>query len=220
VNLWLFFFYFVFEVNSSLDTEILTDTALVVLAAGYSSRMGSPKALLKFDEDHDFIQKIVSVFAEAGLRKMVVVVNSANVAGIAASLQAAGVVKADVVVNEHPERERFYSIQCGLAAVEGYGRCFIHNCDNPFVPADIIHQMMNVFEKDAVTVPEFRGERGHPVLLPRNIMQAVVAHPENNCNFKSFLSNYTTKTISVDDNSILLNINSREDLQNLLPNMM
>ena len=39
--------------------EIKKQMAVVILAAGNSSRMGTHKALLKFDDKYNFIQKIL-----------------------------------------------------------------------------------------------------------------------------------------------------------------
>ena len=194
--------------------EVFHETAVVIPAAGNSARMGSHKALLPYDGQQSFIRKIVSAYAEAGIQKVVVVVNRDNADGIKASLRGNDFGNVQLVMNGHPEWERFYSIKCGLAEVAAYEACFIHNCDNPMVGAAVIRKIQEGFLKGGVTVPEFHGRRGHPVLLSRNIIQAVLGHPENSCNFKSFLSAFPTKTISVDNNSILFNINTREDLQN------
>ena len=197
-----------------MTEEIPTDKAVVILAAGNSSRMGTHKALLRFDEKYNFIQKIIQTYKNAGIDWITVVANEDNAELIAESIDDDDCFLVYVAVNMHPEWERFYSIKFGLLELSDVACCFIHNCDNPFVPEDIIHQLMNEFEADTVIVPEFKGERGHPVLLGHNIIQAVLNHPENSCNFKSFLSTFPTKTISVDNNSILFNINTREDLQN------
>jgi molybdenum cofactor cytidylyltransferase len=189
-------------------------TAAVILSAGNSVRMGTHKALLRFDERHNFIQKIVSGYAEVGVRKMVVVVNKDNKEAITSCLSAPEYGTVQLAVNEHPEWERFYSIKCGLVQVAEFENCFIHNCDNPFVDPDVIRKLFVGFQENALTIPEFEGQRGHPVLLPLNIIQAVLCHPENSCNFKTFLSPFQVKTISVDNNSILFNINTKEDLQN------
>jgi molybdenum cofactor cytidylyltransferase len=190
------------------------ETAAVILAAGYSSRMGRHKALLRFDEKHNFIQKIIQTYKQAGIGKIVLVANNDNAELISESIENEDVLLVDMVVNEHPEWERFYSIKCGLAEVSDVACCFIHNCDNPFVPVNIIQQMMNAFEEDAVIIPEYKGERGHPVLLSHNIIEAVLSHPENSSNFKTFLAGFPNKIVSVDDPCILFNINTREDLQN------
>ncbi len=196
------------------DFHLDTQTAAVILAAGYSSRMGSHKALLRFDKDNDFIQKIVSLYANEGVDRMVVVVNRDNEISIKTSLQAAKYSGVQIVLNPHPEWERFYSIRCGLSAVEGMGKCFIHNCDNPFVEDYVVRKLLLGFVPRAVTLPEFEGRRGHPVLLSADIIQAVLGHSENSCNFKTFLDNFSVNVVQVDTPSILFNINTREDLQN------
>jgi molybdenum cofactor cytidylyltransferase len=190
---------------------VISETAVVIPAAGSSSRMGTHKALLQFDEQYNFIQKIVLLYTEVGIRKIVVVVNKDNSGPILASLKDPQFGKVLYVLNEHPEWERFYSIKCGLAQISGYEKCFIHNCDNPFVCAEVIIRLLNGFLADGITIPVHEGRKGHPVLLAHNIIQAVMGHGENTSNFRYFLENYSHKCVTVYSEDILYNINSKQD---------
>jgi molybdenum cofactor cytidylyltransferase len=203
-----------------LTTElpaIYSQTAVVIPAAGNSVRMGSHKALLRFDEKYNFIQKIVSVYAEVGLQKLIVVVNKNNADAINASLNAPEYGNVHSVLNKHPERERFYSIKCGLEKVSGFEKCFIHNCDNPYVDTLVIRKLLEGFTSESVTLPEYLGKRGHPVLLSRDIIQAAISDHENSCNFKEFLSKFKSTIISVDNKTVLYNINSKLDYKAFYP---
>jgi len=185
--------------------------SVLIPAAGNSIRMGSHKALLKYDEHFNFIQKIVSVYRGAGIREVVVVVNSHNAVSISDSLNRKEFGNLKFVLNKHPERERFFSIRCGLSILTVPGNCFIHNCDNPFVDTITIQKLLKSFKENSVTIPEYCGFRGHPVLISNNIIQAVLSHPENDCNLKIFLGKFPANIISVDSDSILHNINTEQD---------
>jgi molybdenum cofactor cytidylyltransferase len=187
------------------------NTSVLIPAAGNSMRMGSHKALLKYDEHFNFIQKIVSEYRGAGVSEVVVVVNSNNAVSISDSLKGKEFGKIKFVLNEYPERERFFSIRCGLSILTDPGNCFIHNCDNPFVDAIIIQKLLKSFRENSVTIPEYCGFRGHPVLISNNIIQAILSHPDNDCNLKMFLEKFPANIISVDSDSILHNINTKRD---------
>jgi len=50
--------------------------AAIILSAGKSTRMGTHKALLEFDEKNNYAQKIIEQFLQAGAKKCVLVVNN------------------------------------------------------------------------------------------------------------------------------------------------
>ena len=50
--------------------------AVVILSAGYSERMGSHKALLKFSKNLNFIEKITETYIDSGIKNICLVVNS------------------------------------------------------------------------------------------------------------------------------------------------
>jgi molybdenum cofactor cytidylyltransferase len=205
---------------SILTTEsasIYLRSAVVIPAAGSSVRMGSHKALLMFDQRYNFIQQIVSKYAEVGISKIVVVVNKDNIDLIRSSLNATEFGNVQLVLNEHPEWERFYSVKCGLEKVVEFDNCFIHNCDNPFVSMAVIRKLMEGFRENTLIVPEFEGKRGHPVLLSRNIIQAALYPQEKSSNLRSFLGKFKSTIISVDTKNILYNINSNQDYKILFP---
>src|ERR1035437_3004531 len=107
----------------------------LILAAGSSIRMGTPKAFLPFDENTTFLGKISSTYLKWGCNEIVVVINKALAKKVRFTGEQAKTVT--FVVNDHLEFERFYSVKLGLQKMTKSDFCFIQNVDNPFLTQNI-----------------------------------------------------------------------------------
>lgn len=147
----------------------------IILAAGASSRMGTPKALLDY-RGETFVRRLVRVLGTACEPVIVVLGYHADV------LRPLVPADANIVVNPDPSRGQLSSLQTALAAlpadVEGFA--FIP-VDSPAVAEDTVTQLARTFEKrDPSTlfvIPRLSGKRGHPVLATRSIAEEVLALP-------------------------------------------
>lgn len=182
-------------------------TALI-LASGFSERMGAPKALLKWDAHTTFIERICKQFTDAGCTHVVCTLNAHTYVQCAA-LSLPGQVT--LVLNRHPELGRLYSIQSGLKALPESSCCFVHNVDNPFVNTRIISLLYEARSLQHWCAPVFDGKSGHPVLLPRTVLNQVMAQTDLSLSLKDILSSFTRKDVRVPDDAVLRNINSPED---------
>src|SRR5512146_2938208 len=88
----------------------------VILAAGESSRMGRDKALLPWRGETFLTAAIESL---RPWTELVIVVAGANALALEPRVDAIG---ASLIVNPHPERGQFSSLQVGLQEVLSRGR--------------------------------------------------------------------------------------------------
>ena len=135
--------------------------AAVVLAAGRASRMGSPKALLDAG-GRPLIRAICD--ALRGVGPVFVVVGHHREA-IEAVLE-----EATAVENPAPDRGQVSSMAVGLraAARAGHRWALVALVDQPPVRPATIELLAEAARAapDAVHVPVFQGERGHPAAFP------------------------------------------------------
>ncbi|MEI6900049.1 MAG: NTP transferase domain-containing protein [Bacteroidota bacterium] len=186
------------------------NTAALILAAGSSQRMASPKALLQFNEDMTFLEKIVKTYAEWGCNKIVAVVNPSLDAILKKmNLQIELVT---FVVNDHPEHERFYSVKLGLRKVT-LPFCFIQNVDNPFIDEIILDEIYSHRSTEKYVSPIFNGQGGHPVLLNQKNIISISTHEDNSANFKELMQTYDCYRLEMNDSRVLININSPEEYE-------
>ena len=104
----------------------MIQTSALILAAGFSKRMGSCKALLKTPCGKSFLEFIVDGYCQAGIRNIVVVVNE-NLMSEVESNYAELKKKCWFVVNRKPELGRFTSIKIGLSVINSSNFVFLHN---------------------------------------------------------------------------------------------
>lgn len=144
------------------------NTAAIILAAGESSRMGRPKALLPFRGG-----TFLSVLAETlGARcSPVIAVFGAGAEHLTASAPA-GVVP---VTNRNYKLGMLTSLQAGLGALASPGRALFTLVDHPAIAVPTIDALLR--SHAPIAIPRSRGKRGHPVALGESIIDEILAEP-------------------------------------------
>jgi molybdenum cofactor cytidylyltransferase len=188
--------------------------SVVILAAGNSSRMKQAKALLKFDKNTVFIEHIVAEYLQHKLCNELVVVVNSKLANILQNYMA-DMPKLKITVNHYPEKERFYSIQCGMKALTHPENIFLHNADNPFVKQKTLDELILRIKGFDFAVPQYQGNGGHPILLSSGITSDIITEKNTNQNLKDYLKRYKKIYVPVKDKNILVNINSKNDYQQM-----
>ncbi|MBK7096433.1 MAG: NTP transferase domain-containing protein [Saprospiraceae bacterium] len=188
--------------------------SVIILAAGKSERMGVPKLGLKFDENMLFAEKILESILEIEPMECVIVVNHQGL-----ELVNSGKVrisdKVKIVLNDDPDKGRFYSLQCGLKSLNSRGNILITNIDNPFINKDICLKMLRQINDCDYIYPVFNGKGGHPLLINKTVAEGILLQDNTQMNLKEFLISYRKKTNNVSDQKVLININTPEDYINI-----
>jgi len=192
-------------------------SSCIILAAGLSNRMGKKKPLLQFNDELTFLEKIVSVYKSWGIEKPVVVVNR-DVLFKVNQLKSQWLEDCKFVLNQYPDYGRFYSIKVGLEKVKYNSPVFIQNVDNPFVNQCILQLLFDQLAKDDFAVPVYKGKGGHPVLLSEKVITDIIAEKEHGLNLRDFLKDYSRQEVEVDDETVLVNINTMEEYGNYFRN--
>ncbi len=193
------------------DYKILKNFSVLILAAGFSGRMGVPKFSLSYDKNQTFLTKIIRSYQSAGCKEIVVVVNRQGQEYLKQQKTFFAGNDITVVLNTFPERERFYSLQTGLKMLSNGKPVFIQNIDNPFVETDLLYRMADAFEPEAYVVPRYNGRGGHPVLLSAKIVSDLLASTDYRQNLRDFLRPYPKINCPVEDEKVLVNINSPQE---------
>jgi molybdenum cofactor cytidylyltransferase len=147
----------------------------IILAGGASRRMGTPKALLEF-ENETFLDRLIRLFAH--VCDPVIVVAGHQAEQIRAGLRQAG--QAVFVLNPDPERGMLSSLQCALQAVpESVEGVLFAPVDHPHLKITTLEALVARFEtaRAPVTVPTYAGGHGHPVCITRPLVAELLALP-------------------------------------------
>jgi molybdenum cofactor cytidylyltransferase len=131
----------------------------IVLAAGASTRLGSPKQLAMLGRER-LLERAVRIAREAGCSPVVVVLgDSAEMV-----LATCSIGDALVVINADWEEGMAASIACGVAAVEGEVEgVVLMACDQPAVTAG---HLRAVVDGGVVTASKYAGRLGVPAYFP------------------------------------------------------
>jgi CTP:molybdopterin cytidylyltransferase MocA len=136
----------------------VSGVAAVILAAGASSRLGSPKQLVVWDGE-TLLERAVRVTREAGLSPVVVVLG----ASAEEIRQRCALGDALVIVNERWAEGMGSSIRAGIEALGEVEGCMIMTCDMPMVTAGHLRMLM---ASGTMVASRYAGRLGVPAYFP------------------------------------------------------
>ena len=185
-------------------------TAVLILCAGNSTRMGKDKTFAEH-QGEPFLAHIVKKYS--GLTEKIIVITGDNNQKVVDYLKDSSCL---VVENTNREYGMFSSIKTGTSMLASSFQIFIQPVDCPFVKKDFLMQMRDYDTDKQVVIPyvDFDKKRfGHPVLLKPSAINAV-KQAEFSDNLKSLIKKInSTDILETDDISILHNINTPEDFK-------
>jgi alpha-ribazole phosphatase len=188
--------------------------AALILAAGYSSRMGAFKPLLPLGGS-TAIEVAASRFRAAGVDDITVVTghNAEQLAPILATLAVRQVFNANYASG------MLSSILAGRTGLgSGFDAFFLLPVDIPLIKIGTIETLIQKYatSRAAVIYPRFLGHRGHPPLISAAVpIQSL--DPEASGGLGAFLSSYEDEAADVDvaDQGIVMDFDTREDYRKL-----
>jgi molybdenum cofactor cytidylyltransferase len=195
----------------------------IILAAGESKRMGSPKMLLPWRQG-TVLGQVISVFAKAGLEDILVITGSEHeqiedvIAGMAGNYPVRSVYN-----EEYASGDMLSSIQTGLRdlAHKEVGAAMIGLGDQPQVEEGTVRAIRDSFERThhRLIVPSHANRRGHPWLVGQEFWGEILGmrSPQTP---RDFLSLHAAGIHYVESgsSSILADLDTPEDYGRAHPN--
>ena len=183
----------------------------VVLAAGKSTRLGQPKAMVTVKigkREIPLVKWLVERLENAGISP-IIVTNQELLVPITFALP-----NRSVVLNPVPEKGRTGTIQCGLATIisnlksKRAMNVLIVPVDRPGFTASTLEVLRHT---EVTACPAKDGLGGHPVLVtPEDVERILLASPETP--LRDLIS---PMRINVADEFLHLNIDTVDDLKEL-----
>jgi molybdenum cofactor cytidylyltransferase len=187
-----------------------SNVAGLILAAGESRRMGSPKALLEY-RGKTFLETLCGLFAARC--SPVIVVLGAD----AERIRAAAGRAATFLVNERYREGQTTSMQRGLRAVppDASGVLFTL-VDHPAVAGSSIDALL-AEPPSLLRVPRYNGRRGHPVFFSSSLIPEFLAIPPDGAARDVVRAHAAdTRFLDLDDPGIVADIDDPAAYQALL----
>ena len=192
--------------------------AAIILAAGDSSRMGQPKALLDW-HGRPLLEHVLATAREGGCSKFFVILGK-DADAIRAGASLDGVT---VLVNEAPDRGQYTSTQLGMENLDfSTDCCVIWPVDCPLIKAADVTALINRYAETRASLmrifmPTHNGERGHPMLVDIGFRQPFMELQQGETARKVIEDNHTqVMEVPSDNPGVLVDIDTPEEYQKAL----
>ncbi len=136
----------------------------VILAAGESKRMGSPKALLLY-HDKTFLEHLLEITRHPKIGTQLIVLG----AGAEAISKQVGLDPKMTVINPDWESGQLSSVKAAVKSIgskptDGVFLCLV---DHPLITSALVKDLGVSFYRTgkSIVAPTYRGKRGHPVIF-------------------------------------------------------
>ncbi|MBO9540343.1 nucleotidyltransferase family protein [bacterium] len=168
--------------------------AAVVTAAGFSSRMGSPKALLDW-HGKLLLQHQMDALAEIG---QVVVVLGHEAERIHSHLRAGANCR--VVLNPDYPEGRASSLRRGFEAIAASPEAvLVIGVDQPFAPETLTSLLAQMTAETTIVLPTSAGRRGHPVLFAGALLNELRGITEEGEGLRAVVRRHPVREVPVND---------------------
>jgi len=185
----------------------------IILAAGCSSRMGATKPLVEID-GIPMLLRAANCFQEAGISEIIVVTGfDADKVG-----KLAGSHGMRPIFNNDYRKGMFTSICAGLRASSSIcDAAFILPVDIPFVLPRTVVELKNTIMDRPIVIPRYGKISGHPPIIHRALF-SLVENWDGENGLRGFFDyrKADIEYLEVDDANILLDIDTKADLKELL----
>lgn len=183
----------------------------LILAAGLSRRMGTPKQLLPFG-NKTILQTVVDVLLTLDLLDIIVVLGH-EAERVRDSLDGRGVT---CCYNEYYEEGMFSSVLCGVNAIPETADAMVMTLgDQPHINTRVGRAVVNAYQcgSAGIVIPTWDGKRGHPALVDLKRYRDKILSLPGEEGLKPVMRGYVDDTLelAVDDAGILRDLDTPED---------
>lgn len=189
--------------------------AVIILAAGQSSRLGSPKQLLKI-KGTNLLQHSINAALGSNADQVLVVLGSSS-----------GEIKKQlnsdqITILENPDWESGMSssLRCGLTKVisdnTDIQAVILMVCDQPFVSSDLLNELISAYQNgDKAIIASFYDDvPGTPALFHQNMFQELLSL-EGDKGARSLFKKFASQTATVSFKEGSIDIDTLENYKNL-----
>ena len=184
----------------------MAEPLFIILAAGSSTRMGEPKALIEVCE-RPLIAFQIERIRRVSNSKIVVVTREDLEDDIDGIIEIYDNV--DYCINHEPEKGRTGSLQIAISTVKDVSKIVVVPVDRP---GWTIGTLKNLLKQNQSSCPMKDDKGGHPVLILGDDIDAIKkAKPDD-----SLRNLFKTYRFDVNDQFLHLNVDSKKDIATLV----
>ena len=201
--------------STPLESACQENISGILLAAGLSTRMGTPKQLLPFGES-TIVETVVDSMLGARFSEVIVVVGH-RAAQIREQLAAR---PANTVFNPDYRDGMLTSAQAGIRALKGGEAFALMLVDQPFITAPLIDQVIDAYARTdkGIALPSYNYKRGHPVIFHQRYAGDILALGRESGGVRTLFKRYSDDIhyVTVDTDRVLRDIDDPEAYERAL----
>ncbi len=191
----------------------MTDNWAIILAAGFSTRMGTQKLLLPYN-DTTMIETVIDNILGSKVDQVLVVLgNDADEVK-----RRIGRRPVKFYHNQHPEDGMLSSVMCGFKGLPADANtALVYLGDQPNIPPSITNTIIEAYNENlyGIVIPVHNHRRGHPLLVDLKYRNEVFKLDlEKGLRSLMHLFPEDVLEVDVDEPGILVDIDTREDYSN------
>jgi molybdenum cofactor cytidylyltransferase len=198
--------------------------AAVILSAGESSRMGSPKALVPIGRT-TFLGHLLEVIQqskkntesrqEIGCTRVVLGAHTKEIT------ERIPLDNSAIVLNPHWKQGQLSSIKEAIRSLKEVQTdgIILFLVDHPLISAELVGELVRQFYASgrAIVLPKFGGKRGHPVIFASRLYAELLAAPaEQGARTVVWAHPEEVLEVPTTEEGVVLNLNDPETLRRAL----
>ena len=184
----------------------------IIMASGYSRRMGREKLLLPY-KNKPLVQHIIEKVSACDFSSSIIIAKDRQILNLAAKNGL------KTIENNSAFLGQCQAIKLGIInspKAQGY---MFFTADQPLIDVETIKLLMNIFEKnhDSIIVPRFKERKGSPVIFPLKYVNELLKL-EGDKGGRKIISKHREHVIFVDvnDENSLMDIDIWEDYEKII----
>lgn len=201
---------------SNLKRKV-ADTAIMILAAGNSSRLGQPKQLVKF-RGKSLLNGAIEEGSLSSIKDIFIILGNHSYDH---KRQLPRHIKVDVAINEAWEwgmgNSLRFGLQYALLKEPNLKAIIVSVCDQPFLEATVLDSMVTAFQQspEKIVACKYQNDAfGVPVLFPEKYFNDLLLC-EDSVGAKSIVKRHLENVIFVPFGKGYIDIDTPEDLLKL-----
>ena len=179
----------------------------IILASGFSERMGENKLLMKF-KDNTIIEQVIDIVKSSNLNKVILVARDDRIINIG---KEKGI---NTIKNDYAIIGQSSSIKIGINNSNLEENYMFFCGDQPFIDKESINKLIDISNKNKenIIIPRIDKVFGSPVIFPKVFKEELLAL-KGDIGGKYIINNYLDKVLYVEiDNKLFLkDIDNKED---------
>ncbi|MGO1468490.1 MAG: nucleotidyltransferase family protein [Tissierella sp.] len=183
----------------------------IILASGFSNRMGKDKLLIEI-EGEKTIERVINACIKSKLDKIIIIYRNEKIKHIANRYG----IKA--IQNNKADRGQSESMKIGIRNTGKKNSYMFIVGDQPYLDSDTINRLIKEYKdsKSTIAIPYYRKKRGMPLILS-NIYRDELLNVSGDKGGRDVIKRNLSDVhiVNIDDEKIGIDIDSIEDLNRL-----